>query len=63
MTEKREKPLGLEMPFGEALERLIGVDPGELPDNIKLRQKKGPLKRPPSVAKKARPKPSPNEPD
>jgi hypothetical protein len=39
MTE-REKPLGLDMPFGEALERFIGVDPGELPDNVKLRQKK-----------------------
>ena len=57
MTEKREKPLGLDMPFGEALERFIGVDPGELPENVKLRQKEGPPKRPPGVAKKAAPKP------
>ena len=56
MTE-REKPLGLDMPFGEALERFISVDPGELPDNVKLRQKKGPPKRPPGVDKKAEPKP------
>lgn len=57
MTEKREKPLGLDMPFGEALERFIGVDPAELPENVKLRQKEGPLKRSPGVAKKAVPKP------
>lgn len=54
MTEKREKPLGLDMPFGEALERFIGVDPAELPDNIKL--KKPPPKREPGVAKKPIPK-------
>jgi hypothetical protein len=46
MTEKREKPLGLNMPFEEALERFIGTDPAELPDNVKLRQKEGPPKRP-----------------
>lgn len=57
MTEKREKPLGLDMPFGEALERFIGVDPADLPENVKLRQKEGPPKRPPGVAKKAAPKP------
>lgn len=57
MTEKREKPLGLDMPFGEALERFIGVDPAELPENVKLRQKEGPPKRSPGVAKKAAPKP------
>ena len=56
MTEKREKPLGLDMPFGEALERFIRVNPDELPDNVKLRQKEGPPKRPPGVAKKAIPK-------
>lgn len=54
MTEKREKPLGLDMPFDEALERLIGTDPDELPENVKLRQKKGPPKRPPKVEKKPR---------
>jgi hypothetical protein len=57
MTEKREKPLGLDMPFGEALERFIGVDPAELPERIKLRQREGPPKRPPGVAKKVAPKP------
>ena len=41
MTDKREKPLGLDMLFAEAFERFIGVDPDELPDNVKLRQKKG----------------------
>jgi len=48
MTE-RERPLGLDMPFMEALERFVGVVPGELPENVKLRQKKGPPKRPPDV--------------
>lgn len=55
MTEgKREKPLGLDMDFGEALERFAGVDLGELPDSIKLgkkaRQKKkdGSPEEPPS---------------
>ena len=56
MTENREKPLGLDMPFSEALERFIGVDPEQLPDRVKLRQKEGPPKRPPGVAKKAAPK-------
>ena len=39
--KQREKPLGLDMDPDEALERFIGVDPGELPDSIKLRQKGG----------------------
>lgn len=51
MTERkpREKPLGLDMDPDEALERFLGVDPAELPDNVKLRQtkKEGPPKRPP----------------
>ena len=55
--------MALDVPFGEALERFIGVDPGELPDNVKLRQKKGPPKRPPGVDKKPRPKPKTSEPD
>jgi hypothetical protein len=45
MTGQRERPLGLDMPFGEALERFIGVDPTELPDNVKLKRKKPPPKR------------------
>ena len=48
MTDKREKPLALGLPFGEALERFIQTDPAELPDNVKLRQKEGPPKRPPT---------------
>lgn len=57
MAAKREKPLGLDMPFGEALERFIGVKPEELPENVRLRQKRGPPKRPPGVeAKPSRPK-------
>ena len=56
MTEKRERPLGLDMPFGEALERFIGVDPADLPDGVKLRPKRGPPKRPPGVGPKADPK-------
>lgn len=52
MTEKREKALGLDMGFGEALERFIGVKPSELPDNVKLKRKKPPPKRGPGVAGK-----------
>lgn len=63
MTRQREKPLGLDMPFDEALERFIGVAASELPDKALLRKKRGPPKRPPSVDKKAGPKPEPNEPD
>ncbi len=54
MTQ-REKPLGLDMPFGEALERFIGVEPAELPDNVKLKRKKPPPKRGPGVAGKPDP--------
>lgn len=59
MTERktREKPLGLDMDPDEALERFIGVDPAELPDNVKLGRKKGPPKQPPSP-KGVEPKPS-----
>ncbi len=48
MTEKREKPLALDMPFHEALERFVGADPDELPESVRLRQKRGPPKRPPT---------------
>lgn len=56
--KKREKPLGLDMDFGEALERFVGVDPNDLPDEIKLGpQKKGDGEPPPSkVTPKARDK-------
>lgn len=53
MTAKREKPLSLDKPFEEALERFIGTDPSELPDKVKLKKKRGPPKRPPSVGPKA----------
>lgn len=48
MTDKREKPVVIPMPFAEAWERLAGVDPKEMPDNAKLK-KKGPPKRPRGV--------------
>ena len=57
MTGQRERPLGLDMPFGEALERFIGVDPAELTDAVKLKQKRGPQQQPPGIDKKAGPKP------
>lgn len=47
MTDgKREKQLGLDMSFEEALRRFSGVDLNEMPDRIKLgrknpRKKKG----------------------
>ena len=56
MTATRDKPLGLDMPFGEALERFIGADPKQLPDEVKLKRKKPPPKRGPGVDGKARPK-------
>lgn len=46
--KKHEKPLHLDMDFGEALDRFTGVDPDEMPDSIKLRRKKaGKAKDPP----------------
>jgi hypothetical protein len=60
MTGTREKPLGLDMPFEEALERFIGVVPSELPESVKLTKKKGPPKRPPSVAGRHGPKDTPD---
>ena len=57
MTGQRERPLGLDMPFGEALERFIGVDPTELPDTTKLQRKRPPPKRGPGVEVKPGEKP------
>ena len=37
--KKREKPLGLDMGFGKALERFSSVDPKELSDNARLGKK------------------------
>jgi hypothetical protein len=52
VTAQREKPLGLDMPFGEALERFIATDPKELPDKIKLKPKRPPPKRESGVGTK-----------
>ena len=51
MKGEREKPLGLDMPFVEALDRFIGTDPEELAEAIeKSKEKRGPPKRsPPST--------------
>jgi hypothetical protein len=37
---KYEKPLHIDMDFGEALERFGTTDPDELPPNVKLRRSK-----------------------
>ena len=52
-----QKPLHIDMPFGEALERFAGTDLGELPDSVKLRRKRKkaagePAAPPPSAAPK-----------
>lgn len=47
MKAPRESPLGLDMPFDEALARFLGTAPAELPDGI---QKKRRPKPPPEVA-------------
>lgn len=45
MKDPREKPLGLDMGFGEALRRFIGTDPKEVAD---AKEKRGPVPtRPP----------------
>ncbi|MDB5678471.1 hypothetical protein [Sphingomonas bacterium] len=48
MKEKPQPPLGLDMPFDEALARFIGTAPSELPD---------------SLQKERRPKPPPKDAD
>ena len=44
-----EPPLGLDMPFDEALRRFIGTDPNELEASVKRAKKK----KPPGGKKKA----------
>jgi hypothetical protein len=46
--KKYEEKLFIDMPFGEALERYIGVDPEELQANLDKMKRK---KKPPSGAK------------
>lgn len=53
MKGPHEKPLGLDMSFGEALGRFIGVDPAELPESSRLVRKK---ERPPKQSLPAREK-------
>jgi hypothetical protein len=57
MKGEREKPLGLDMPFGEALRRFVGTDPKEVAESQKRSKQRGPPKQPPGVddkpAKKA----------
>lgn len=40
MKGPREKPLGLDMPFDEALRRLVGTRPKELAENVEAAKKK-----------------------
>jgi hypothetical protein len=48
MKGDREKPLGLDMPFDEALTRFIGTAPAELQDDVRAKKKRPP-KRPQGV--------------
>lgn len=57
MTDKREKPLYLDMDPDEALERFVQTDPAEL--KRRLDKKKAPPKRGQGVETKSRPKPKP----
>lgn len=59
MTQKRERPLFLDMEPGEALARFIQTDPKELKE--RLDKKKPPPKRGQGVDGKARTKPKPSE--
>ncbi|HXQ14081.1 MAG TPA: hypothetical protein VN814_05605 [Caulobacteraceae bacterium] len=40
MAKHNEKPLHIDMPFGEALERFIGADPAETRANIDIEKGK-----------------------
>lgn len=55
MTDKREKPLYLDMDPDEAFERFLQTDPAEL--KRRLDKKKAPPKRGQGVETKSRPKP------
>lgn len=47
MKGQREKPLGLDMPFDEALERFIGTVPSEVAESQARAKERGPPERPP----------------
>jgi hypothetical protein len=50
MKGPNEKPLGLDMDFGEALRRFIGTRPAEVADNVAAaKERRGPPKQPPPV--------------
>lgn len=59
MTEKREKPLHLDMDPDEALARFLQTDTAEL--KRRLHKKKAPPKRGQGVRGKKRPKPPPDD--
>jgi hypothetical protein len=46
--KKQERPLGLDLPFDEALRRFIGTDKAEVEENIKrAKEKREPPEPPP----------------
>lgn len=59
MTEKRERPLYLDMDPDEALGRFLQTDPAEL--KKRLDKKKAPPKRGQGVEGRKRPKPQPDD--
>lgn len=54
MNSEREKPLGLDMPFDEALARFIGTAPAELQKEAGFKKGRRPKPPPKVVEKKAR---------
>lgn len=59
MTEKREKPLYLDMDPDEALARFLQTDPDEL--KRRLDKKKAPPKRGQGVGRRGRPRLAPDD--
>ena len=52
MKGPNEKPLGLDMDFGEALRRFIGTRPAEVAENVEAaKEKRGPPRERPAPAK------------
>jgi hypothetical protein len=50
MKGPNEKPLGLDMDFGDALRRFIGTRPAEVADNVAAaKEKRGPPTQSPPV--------------
>lgn len=59
MTDKRERPLYLDLDPDEALERFLQTDPDEL--KRRLDKKKAPPERGRGVERRKRPKPPPDD--